>query len=503
MGKVIQRGAKARQSIRNGVNEIYDTIKTTLGPAGRNALITRDYRTPRITNDGVFIAKNIELDDECEQLVAKSFVQAASETNEGAGDGTTTTMVLGGALINKCMDTIERSITPLGGSSENVVKLRKEIMAAKDLVVKEIEKNTKKVETIEQLIDIATVSVEDPELGKMVAKMVWEVGVDGYVDVIEGMNGIIETELIKGMKFSGKFAPPILTNMNRKQSEVDDCPIICTNYHLENPDEFLEVMQKLYKLGHRKVVLLANNFKPEVIMQMLQLQKNKMFVFPMKAPSLTSDEWDDVCAVVGSTLINKEKGDLFTQLTEENIGRVERIVANEKDIVITGGNAKGRAEMLKDQIKVEKLPEFKERLKRRIASLGSGIGVIRVGAKTDVEIGYLKLKLEDAQYACKAALSDGYVRGGGMCLKDIAKKLKDNVLTDVLEAPYNQIAENMGVESFDVPENIVDPAKVVRLAVENACSVASTIITTDSIIADKKDRDDYDAFIKIAEALKK
>ena len=508
MSKVVLRGKEAREAIRKGVKEVYDTVRTTLGPGGRNALVSRDWRTPRITNDGVFIAKNIELDDECQELVAKSFVQAASETNEKAGDGTTTTMTLAGKLVNTCLDRIEKEYNEIiGSSSINLPELRRDILNSKENVLKQIDKATQKVETIEQLTDIATVSVEDSELGKIVADMVWEVGVDGFIDVKEGHRGVIETEIIKGLKVAGKFAAPgFINNPNRRQIEAEQVPVLCTNSHLESAAEFAEGINRLIQAGHKRIVVIAHNYKEEVLMTIAGALKGNNIILPLKAPSLTTEEWEDVCAVLDAKLVNKDKGDLFTQIDIDNLGQAERIVATEDDIVITGGkgNAEERAKTIKEALDVEKLPEFKNRMRRRIASLLSGVGIIRVGAKSEVEAGYLKLKLEDAQFACKAALTDGYVKGGGVCLKEVADSLKENdVLKPILHEPYRQIAENLGVESFDVPDNVIDPARVVKLAVDNACSVASTIITTDSIVADKKDKKDYDALIKIAESLKK
>lgn len=504
--KILVRGKEARRKIRKAINEVADTVRVTLGPGGRNALIDRDWRTPRITNDGVFIAGNISPDDEIEAIATHAFVQAARKTNEKVGDGTTTSIVLAQKIINDCFDRLDSNDTSLiegGGNRENAMQMSRDIMSEAEKVIKEIKKVTRKTEGIDDLIDVATVSMESREHGKMVAEMVEKVGVHGFIDVTEGFHGKVETEIIEGMKIRGKTpAPFMITNPNRMLVEVEDVSVVVTNMRLDNPAELAGLTQPLHQRGVRKLVIFCENVTEEVMMDVYKAWQAGFKIFILKYPSLTTEEIEDVAVYCGGKFFNRHGGDTLHAVKPEDIGKVERVIADESDIMIVGGsgNAEERIKILKDQIHAEKDNRFKLKLKRRIASIASGIGVIRAGAASEVEAGYLKLKFEDAVNATQAALEEGVVEGGGLCLKKIAEKLPKSILTEALKAPYEQNKENNG-GSLKIDKHIIDPAKVERLAVENACSVAGTMITTESVIADKRDRSEYDGLNKVASAL--
>jgi len=507
-------GEKANKYIVAGVNAIYDAVKLTLGPKGGNALLYGTYGgSPRITNDGVTIAECIEPKNEFEQQVAQSFKEACKRTNERAGDATTTTTVLGGYLINKIYKNI--SATSIGSSSNDVMQMRRDMMEAVKLVVEEIKKRAVKVESLEDLEKIAVVSVEDEELGKTIAAIVYEVGVDGFVDVQEGFKGVIEHEVIKGMRFPAKVPhKAFVNNPARYEMVMQDVPVLVTNYSLDNAAEVAEMANGLFnKIGTKKFAVLAPSFSDQVLIEFVKAAKNNYFIFPVKVPSLRTEQFEDVCAYFDATFVNKDTGRTIKSVTEKDLGFVEKVIvkdveAREDAIAIGGKGNKGEAvakriEDLRVAIEETKVASHKKLIERRIASLASAIAVVRVGSVSDAETKYLKLKVEDAVYACKGALEEGYVKGGGLCLKEIAESLPANILTDMLVSPHNQIKENAGVETLEVDSTIIDNAKAVRLAVEHAVSVAAHLITTKIIVVEIADESPADGYHAIADALER
>jgi chaperonin GroEL len=518
----------ARKSTLSGVLKVYEPVRLTLGPDGVNALLPRTYnRGPRITNDGVTISENIKLKDPHEALAAEAFKEGSKKTNELAGDGTTTTAVIGGHLIKEIFtDMISTDIPSLGKNKnvKSVRAIRKELKTTKELVIEKIKENSIPVKTLADLEKIAIVSIgkEDEETAKAVAKLVWEIGrdeegnfVDNHIDVVEGYKDIIETEVIKGMKFPAKAIRQFLTNPDRFEMVCEDVPVFITNYKIDNAGEFVDAFDSIRP---QKIAVFAPDFSNSVLISFAQSWKAGIFIYPIKCPSLRTEQLEDLAAYTGATVLDKEAGRKLKSVCQNDLGFAKKIVVkdteNREDAVLIGGKGEklisttnnqtlifNRTEILKGQMKEARDEFTKVSLQKRIANLSSAVGIIRVGATTSKEGLYLKLKIEDGQYACKSALQEGYVKGGGLCLKEIAEDLPDtDLLKKSLMAPYNQIQENSG--DLDIGEDIIDPAKVVRLEVEHAVSVASTMITIGISIPEVEEMGPGEGYEQIAKAIR-
>ena len=520
---LVKRGEDARKAILRGVNYVYDSVKLTLGPEGGNALMPRTYnRGPRITNDGITIAELHEPKDEFENLAANAFKESAKRTNEKAGDGTTTTIVIAGKLINDVFNLISSPIPTVGGEKIGVMKLKKEIIEAAETVIEKIAEKSTKIESLEDLEKIATVSVEDHELGKIIAGIVWETGLDGFIDVVEGYKGTIETEIIKGMRFPAKVpAKAFVNNPARFEMIGTDVPVIVTNFSLDNAPQ---VVSFLSKLNEPKIAIFAPSFSESVLISLIASRKQSGFTsFPVAVPSLRTEQFDDLATYTGAAFINKDKGMKLDRIQASDLGWLEKIVVKDvdakEDAVVTGGKGTKEVEVkvgkdimiqeapvaqriktLQGQLEETREAIHKKLLERRIASMASAIGVIRVGAPSQAEALYKKLKIEDATYACKAALQEGYVKGGGLCLKEIAEELPETILTAALKAPYEQIQAN-AEGTLDISEDIIDPAKSTRLAVEHAVSVTAHLATVKIIVAEVRDESPAEGYRAIAQAL--
>lgn len=520
-------GADARQKVRRGVNAVYNAVKLTLGPEGMNALLPRSFnRGPRLTNDGVTVSENVRPADEHERLAADFFKEGSKKTNELVGDGTTTTCVIGGYLINQIFDQLSYEESPsaslLSKESSNkkgVRSIRKELKDAKDQVIAKIKERAVKVESLEDLKKISVISVgkEDQEVAHRIADMVWTVGrddegnfVDNHIDVVEGYKGEIETEITLGMRFPAKVAHRAFVNKpERFEMVAEDVKVIITNNRLENPYEIVEVLNRLQV---PKVAVFAPHFSAGVLTSLLNSAKNGMFCFPVHSPALRTEQLEDLAAYTGATVIDKDKNQKFISINQMHLGSADKItvkdVETREDAILMGGGGaktdrvKERIEILKGQIKEAKNEITKLSIERRIANLQAAVGVIRVGASTNAELLYLKLKIEDGVFACKAALQEGYVKGGGLCLKEIAEELPENILTDTLKAPYEQIQRNAG-GYLEIHEDVIDPARVVRLEVEHGVSVASSMITTGIVIPERREYTQYDGLDRVARAIGK
>lgn len=519
-------GNSAREKILKGVNAIYNVTKLTLGPESGSALMYRTYaRGPRIVDDGHTIAQVIEPKDEFERLVAQTFKETASQVNAQVGDGTTTTQVIAGVLINDIFSKMsDTSLSYVSASKLSVQKIKKELLNLSKQIQEKIKEKSKKVETIENLERIASVSLGNEEIGKIVAKIVWDVGVDGFIDVIDGYKGELETEVIKGARFPAKpGAKAFINNPKRFEMVMEDCPVLLTNYKLDNDIQVRQTFQRLLQ-KNSKLIILAPDFSEQVLISMVQTTKQGVFMFPVKVPSLRTEQFEDLAVYFGATFINKDTGKKMENTEESDLGFVAKLVVkdteNREDAIAIGGKGINenkmkianqeyavsspvaeRIKILKEQINEERIESHKKLLERRIASLASAVGVIRVGASTMAESLPLKLKIEDAQYAAKAALEEGYVKGGGLCLKEIAEEMPENILTKSLKAPYEQIQEN-NEEPLDIGEDIIDPTKVVRLAVEHAISVAANLITVKIIIPEMDEKSPVEGYEEIAKALR-
>ena len=519
-------GSAARKKILAGINTVYNTVRLTLGPEGRNALLPRTYnRGPRVTNDGITIGELAkQCKDEHERLAAEAFIEASSKTNKVAGDGTTTTTIIGGHLINKIFSQVTDQDVPSASFGNQPTKkgmraLRQEMKTAKDLVISEIKKQTKPIETLEDLERISVISIgrEDNTIAKAVAKLVWDIGrdsegkfVDNHIDVVEGYKGEIETEVSRGMKFPAKVAHrAFVTKPERFEMIAEDTAVFITNYKLDNPFQVVGILERCRV---PKLALFAPEFSAGVIKSLYETTKNGLFCFPVKCPALRTEQLEDLAAYTGATLIDRDTTRKLESVTAADLGFAEKIIVkdteNREDATLIGGKGEKnggtrveeRREILKKQKDESRNELTRITLEKRIANLSSAVGVIRVGASTENESLYLKLKIEDGVYACKAALEEGYVKGGGLCLKEISETLPENILTETLKAPYEQIQKNAG-GFFEIEGDVIDPAKVVRLEVEHGVSVAATMITTDISIPETREKSPSEGYEAIAKAI--
>lgn len=520
-------GPAARKAIIRGVNAIYMPVRETLGPEGGNALLPRTYnRGNRITNDGVSIAKMIEPLNEFEQEAAHAFREASEKTNEKVGDGTTSTVVIGGHLINEVFAKLEGASsvirTKSAGGKMGVMKLRREMREAMKAVLEEIKKRSVKIKSVEDLEKVATISVEDPELGKIVAKMAWDVGMEGFIDVTDGVKGDIETEVIKGMRIPAKIPGRAFMNRpDRFEMTMQDTPCIVTNFALDNPTAINDFTQHLTT---SKLVLFAPSFSDGTLLSLIASIKQGFLIYPVAVPSLRTEQFEDLSVYVGATFINKDTGKKLEGIREADCGFLEKLVVKDtdakEDATVIGGRGEKdgnvamgegnelktksavqqRIEILKGQIEETKVELHKKLLEKRIASISAAVGIIRVGSSSQAESLYLKLKIEDAVYACKAALQEGYVKGGGLCLKEIAEALPESILTGALKAPYEQIQSN-AEGSLEIGDEVIDPAKAVRLEVEHAVSVTSQMVTLKIIVAEPREKNPAEGYEAIARAI--
>lgn len=517
-------GGEARKKVSAGVRKVYNAVRRTLGPEGRNALLPRTFnRGPRITNDGITVIELArQLKDDHERLAAEAFAEGSKKTNELAGDGTTATSVLAGSLYLELVDKLpQEDIPSIGNSGMGVRALRKEMRDAKDEVVKRIKERSNKVETLEDLKNIAVVSIgkEDKEASDKVAELVWDIGrdadgtfLDNHIDVVEGYKGEIEVEKTEGLRFASKLASRAFINRpERFEMVAQDVAVFITNYALENPYELMPIFESFVKAGVNKLAIFAPSYSAIVIKSLIESTKNGFFCYPVLAPSLRTDELKDLAAYTGATVIDKEQRRLGQTLVAD-LGFAGKIIVKDTEVkddaILLGGKGHGservkeRISELKGQLAEAKTDLSKIVLQKRIANLGAAVGVIRVGASTNAEALYLKLKIEDGVYACRAALQEGYVKGGGLTLKEIAEEMPENILTNALKSPYMQIQENAG-GNLEIGEDIIDPAKVIRLEVEHAVAIASQLLTADIVIAEEGDRPVYDGYEAVAKAILK
>jgi len=524
---------EARDAILRGVNAVNDAVKLTLGVEGASVLLHRSFnRGSRITNDGVTVAKCIEPKDEFENLVATCFKEGSSKTGERAGDGTTSTCVISAKLINDVLSKTDQKLktqfTGISSSKVGVVAIKKKILASIPIIKAEIAKVTKKIKTQEELEHIANVSLNDnKEVAKIIADIIWKTGENGFITLSDGFKGLLETEIIKGSRFPMKV-PHVnfLTNPERFEMVAEQADCVVTNWKLDSIREFGNLWNGICNSDPKKVkpklIIFASDFSDEVLGQMIQImfpigQDGKrgvsgLRIFPVKCPSLRTEQFDDLAVFLDARFIDINKGDKLSQVREVDLGFVDKCtvksVEDREDAVLLGGKGskntkvQERIEILKQQRDLTKLHPYKLTIDKRIASLSSSGGLIRVGASTEAEALPLKHKIEDAVFACQNALKFGYVEGGGLCLKKIADNLykDEKFIYDALCAPYFQIQENAG-EEVKITKNIIDPARVVELEVECGFGVAANLITVKAIIPEFDEHDPKDGYKLIAEAI--
>jgi len=532
MAKQIVYNEEARKLLKAGVDKVADAVKITMGPRGRNVVFERSYGAPTITNDGVSIAKEITLSNKFENMGAEIIKEVATRTNDKAGDGTTTATVLAQSIINEGMKHSSMGLNAMG------IKMGIE-KASKD--IKEALKSlAKPIKTKEEYKQVATISAESEEIGTIIADTIEKVGKDGVVTVEESQSIGIESDVVEGMQFDkGYVSAYMVTNAERMEAEYKDVPVLLTDKRISSIKHILPLLEKLAQSGRKDLVIIADDVDGEALTTfVLNKIRGTFNVLGIKAPGYGDRKKEmlaDISVTVGATVISDEIGLTFENATVEMLGRAQKIIATKDTTVVVGGKGKkseieDRVAQLKAQHNKSDSKYDKEKLAERIAKLSGGVAVIRVGAATETEMKYLKLKIEDAVNATKAAIEEGIVAGGGSALLKVSRKLKEsapkesassisheesvgyNIVLRALEAPTRQIAINAGhddgsviVESIvrNVKEHagydflagkmvddmikagIIDPVKVTRSAVENACSAAAILLTTEVAIAEE------------------
>ena len=525
MAKEIKYGAEARKALEAGVNQLADTVRVTLGPKGRNVVLSKSYGSPLITNDGVTIAKDIELEDAFENMGAQIVKEVATKTNDVAGDGTTTATVLAQAMINEGMKNLAAGANP--------IVLRKGMKKACDAAVASISEMSEKITGKEQIAKVASISAGDEEVGQMVADAMEKVSNDGVITIEESESMKTELDLVEGMQFDrGYVSAYLATDMEKMVAELDNPYILITDKKISNVQDILPVLEQIMQSG-AKLLIIAEDVEGEALTTIILNKLRGTFqVCAVKAPGYgdrRKEMLQDIAVLTGGKVITEELGyDLKeTQLTD--LGRAKSVkVTKETTVIVDGYGAKeditGRVNVIKSQLE-ETTSEFdKEKLQERLAKLAGGVAVIRVGAATETEMKEAKLRMEDALNATRAAVEEGIISGGGSAYIHAAKKVAEladtlegdektgaKVVLKAMEAPLYHIAANAGLEGsviinkvresaagigFDaykeeyvnmIDAGIIDPVKVTRSALQNATSVASTLLTTESVVADIKE----------------
>ena len=525
MAKEIKYGSEARAALEKGVNQLADTVKVTLGPKGRNVVLDKSFGAPLITNDGVTIAKEIELEDGFENMGAQLIREVASKTNDVAGDGTTTATVLAQAMVHEGMKNLEAGANPIG--------LRKGMKKATDKAVEAIREMSSKVNGKEQIARVAAVSSGDDAVGQMVADAMEKVSNDGVITIEESKTMQTELDLVEGMQFDrGYVSAYMATDMDKMEANLDDPYILITDKKISNIQEILPVLEQIVQSG-AKLLIIAEDVEGEALTTLIVNKLRGTFnVVAVKAPGYgdrRKEMLKDIAILTGGQVISEELGLELKDTTMDMLGRAKSVkVQKENTVIVDGEGAKedidARVAQIKAQLE-ETTSEFdKEKLQERLAKLAGGVAVIRVGAATETEMKEAKLRMEDALNATRAAVEEGVVSGGGSAYIHASKKVAELVKTlsgdekigaqiilKALEAPLFHIAYNAGLEGaviinkvresevgtgFDaykeeyvnmIDAGILDPAKVTRSALQNATSVASTLLTTESVVADIKE----------------
>jgi chaperonin GroEL len=529
MAKQILFNEKARRALKSGIDKASNTVKVTLGPRGRNVALDKSYGGPTITNDGVSIAKEIELRDKFENMGAQIVKEVASKTNDTAGDGTTTSVVLLQALVEEGMKHTEAGLSAMG------VRAGIERAAAEAVVA--LKALAKKIQTDEEIRQVATISAESPELGAIIADTIKEVGKDGVVTVEESQSLGIEKEIVEGLEFErGYVSAYMVTSPERMEAVMRDPLILITDKKISSVQEILPVLEKVAQTGKKELAIIADDVDGEALTTLVVNRLRGTFnVLAVKAPGYgdrKGEMLEDIAVMTGGQVISEKTGLKFEDATLEMMGRAQKLIATKDKTVVVGGKGpkkdiESRVEQIRGVIRDTKSKFDKEKLEERLAKLVGGVAVIRVGAATETEMKYLKLKIEDAVNATKAAIEEGIVPGGGSSLIKAAQKVAEGfaksrdkmdaasrvgyeVVLKALEMPLRQIAYNAGVDAGVVVDKvkggkgnagydalndavvedmlaagIVDPAKVARTGLERAASAAAILLTTEAAIADE------------------
>ena len=525
MAKEIKYGAEARKALEAGVNQLADTVSVTLGPKGRNVVLAKSYGSPLITNDGVTIAKDIELEDAFENMGAQIVKEVATKTNDVAGDGTTTATVLAQAMINEGMKNLAAGANP--------IILRKGMKKACDKAVEAISEMSQTINGKEQIARVASISAGDDEVGQMVADAMEKVSNDGVITIEESKSMKTELDLVEGMQFDrGYISAYMSTDMEKMVAELDNPYILITDKKISNIQDILPVLEQIVQ-GGQKLLIIAEDVEGEALTTLIVNKLRGTFqVVAVKAPGYgdrRKEMLQDIAILTNGKVISEELGYDLKDTTLDDLGRAKSVKVTKENTVIVDGfgtkeDIQGRVNVIKAQLE-ETTSEFdKEKLQERLAKLAGGVAVIRVGAATETEMKEAKLRMEDALNATRAAVEEGIIAGGGSAYIHAAKKVAElvaelegdektgaKVVLKAMEAPLFHISANAGLEGsviinkikesqpgigFDaynekyvdmIEAGIIDPVKVTRSALQNATSVASTLLTTESVVADIKE----------------
>ena len=536
MAKQILSGENARRALKSGVDKVANAVKITIGPRGRNVVLDKGYGAPTITNDGVSIAKEITLPDKMENMGAEIVKEVAGKTDDLAGDGTTTAVILFQALITEGMSRTAMGANPMG--------VRRGMEAALKDAVASLATMAKPIKSDAEIEQVATISVESPEMGKKIAETIKKVGKDGVVTVEESQGFGIESEIVEGMEFDKGFVSAyMVTNSERMESVFKDAYILLTDKKISSIQEILPLLEKMAATGHKELVIVADDVDGEALTTLvLNKLRGGFSALAVKAPGYGERKKDilaDLAIVTGGVVVTDDVGMKFEDLTVEMLGRAARVIATKDKTIIVDGKGKKskvteRIDQLKKQIANADSKYDKEKLEERVAKLSGGVAILRVGAATETEMKYLKLKIEDAVKATKAAIAEGIVTGGGSALVRVSRTLSEkiaksevaqkghfdkqnsefligyHIVADALLAPFKQIVLNTGRDDaavfikeiteskgnvgYDAAKDemvadmlkagIVDPVKVTRAGLEHAVSAAAIMLTTEVAISD-------------------
>ncbi len=523
MAKNIIYGEEARKALQAGIDKLANTVKITLGPKGRNVVLDKKYGAPLITNDGVTIAKEIELEDAFENMGAQLVKEVAIKTNDNAGDGTTTATLLAQALVREGMKNVAAGANPM--------EVRKGMKKAVDVAVEAIKANSQQVAGSKDIARVASISASDEEVGKLIADAMEKVTADGVITLEESKTAETYSEVVEGMQFDrGYISPYMATDTEKMEAVLDDALVLITDKKISNIQEILPLLEEIVKTG-QKLCIIAEDIEGEALSTLILNRLRGTFtVVGVKAPGFgdrRKEMLQDIAILTGGTVISEEVGLQLKDANMSMLGRAGQVKVDKENTIIVNGAGdsaaiKARVEQIRTQIENTTSDFDREKLQERLAKLAGGVAVIKVGAATEVEMKEQKLRIEDALAATKAAVEEGIVAGGGTALLNAMPAVKElmdastgdektgmSIVYKALEEPVRQIAKNAGVEGsviidkiltsgkigygYDaanevyedmIPAGIVDPAKVTRSALQNAASVAGMVLTTESLVAD-------------------
>ena len=526
MSKEILYGMDARAALLRGVDKLADTVKITLGPKGRNVVLEKKFGAPLITNDGVTIAKEIELEDAAENMGASLVREVATKTNDAAGDGTTTATLLAQALIHEGMKNVTAGANPM--------ILRKGIFKAVDAAVEELKNQSKAVSGSADIARVGAISASDDTIGQLIADAMDKVTADGVITVEESKSAETYSEVVEGMQFDrGYLSPYFATDTDKMEATLDDCLVLITDKKISNIQDLLPILEQIVQTG-KKLLIVAEDVEGEALTTLvLNKLRGTFTVVAVKAPGFGDRRKEmlvDIATLTGGEVITSDLGLELKDTSIAQLGRARQVKVNKENTIIVGGAGDKvaiteRVSQIKAALEVSTSEFDKEKLMERLAKLAGGVAVIKVGAATEVEMKEKKLRIEDALNATKAAVEEGIVAGGGAALVNVIdavekvvatlegdEKTGAQIVAKALTAPMKQIADNAGLDGsvivakiresgklgygFDAYNEkycdmlecgIVDPAKVTRSALQNAASIASTVLTTEAVVSDKKE----------------